>query len=175
MLDRGAEDEQNFGKNRIRWFIEYAPHFSRHLALLSGNNIGDEGAKCLAEALKTNISLNEISFEDNLFDTFISSEFFGHNNIGDDGARAFGEVFKTNKTLTNLNLNGRSLKPFVCLRLLFPGNKIDKHTMGGLNMMEKLYPASGSLNLSDSLNLSSIQNHVHRMCSPINFDRFLAW
>ena len=60
MLDRGAEDEQNFGKNRIRWFIEYAPHFSRHLALLSGNNIGDEGAKCLAEVLKTNKTLERM-------------------------------------------------------------------------------------------------------------------
>ena len=87
---------------------------------------------------------------------------FECNNIENDGARAFEEVFKTNKTLTYLDLNGLSLKPFVCLRLLFLGNEIDEHLMGQLNVMAKLNDTS------DSLDLGGIQSHLHTMCSRIN-------
>ena len=45
------------------------------------NNIGDEGAIAIADALKTNSTLQEISLR--------------KNDIGDEGAIAIAEVLKT--------------------------------------------------------------------------------
>ena len=49
---------------------------------LGGNNIGVEGAKAIAEALKVNESITEL----NLY----------NNNIGDEGAKAIAEALKEN-------------------------------------------------------------------------------
>jgi NLR family CARD domain-containing protein 3 len=49
------------------------------------NEIGDVGAKALAEALKTNATLLILDLL--------------RNNIEDEGAKAFGEGLKTNNTL----------------------------------------------------------------------------
>ena len=57
---------------------------------LRGNNIGDEGAKAIGEALKENTSLTEI---------------FLWNNIGDEGGKAIGEALKVNTSLTMIDLN----------------------------------------------------------------------
>ena len=54
------------------------------------NSIGVEGAKELAEALKTNTTLTEINL--------------GDNSIGGEGAKAIAEALKTNTTLTQINL-----------------------------------------------------------------------
>ena len=54
---------------------------------LSRNNIGDEEAKAIGEALKVNTSLTEISL--------------GQNEIGDEG-NAIGEALKVNTSLTGL-------------------------------------------------------------------------
>jgi len=57
---------------------------------LSGNRIGAEGAKALAEALKGNETLTMLNLE--------------NNNIGEKGAKALAEALKGNETLTMLNL-----------------------------------------------------------------------
>jgi Ran GTPase-activating protein (RanGAP) involved in mRNA processing and transport len=53
---------------------------------LSYNSIGDDGAKALAEALKTNSTLTTLDLQ--------------NNSIGPDGAKALAEALKTNSTVT---------------------------------------------------------------------------
>ena len=57
---------------------------------LSSNNIDDEGAKAIGEALKVNTSLTSIILD--------------NNEIGDEGAKAIGEALKVNTSLTKMDL-----------------------------------------------------------------------
>ena len=57
---------------------------------LNKNNIGDEGAKAIAQVLETN--------------TIFDSLYLNENNIGDEGAKAIARVLKT-ETLITLCLN----------------------------------------------------------------------
>ena len=63
-----------------------------HVDLLGNEKIGDEGVKALAEALKVNETLKELSLE-----------FCG---IGDDGAAALAEALRSNTSLNFLCLQG---------------------------------------------------------------------
>ena len=63
--------------------------------ILWKNNIGDEGAKAIAEALKVN--------------TVLTVLYLGENNIGDDGAKAFAEALKVNAVMTNLLLGDNNI------------------------------------------------------------------
>ena len=54
------------------------------------NNIGDEGAKAIGEALKVNTSLTEINLNG--------------NKIGVEGGKAIGEALKVNTSLTEIDL-----------------------------------------------------------------------
>ena len=58
---------------------------------LRWNNIGAEGAKYVAEALKVNTSLTEIHL--------------GGNNIGAEGAKYVAEALKVNTSLTKIHLS----------------------------------------------------------------------
>jgi hypothetical protein len=62
---------------------------------LSANSIGDEGAKAIAEALKVNAVLTDLAL--------------WINGIGDEGAIAIAEALKVNAVLTKLNLNYNSM------------------------------------------------------------------
>ncbi len=62
---------------------------------LSGQRIGDKGAKALAEVLKVNKSITEINL--------------GENQIGDEGAKALADAFKVNRSLTKINLWGNRI------------------------------------------------------------------
>ena len=53
--------------------------------------MGDEGAKCIAEALKINQSLKQLNLS--------------RNNIGAIGAIALSEALKINQSLKNLDLS----------------------------------------------------------------------
>jgi len=57
---------------------------------LWSNNIGDDGAKAIAEALKVNVVLTELRL--------------GGNTIGNEGAKAIAEALKVNTVVTELNL-----------------------------------------------------------------------
>ena len=57
---------------------------------LFDNNIGNEGAKQLADMLKVNTSIQEM--------------YLGYNNIGDEGAKQLGGALAKNKTLRKLRL-----------------------------------------------------------------------
>ena len=58
------------------------------------NDIGDEGAKAIAEALKVNPVLTTL--------------WLGANSIGADGAKAIAEALKVNPVLTKLDLKYNS-------------------------------------------------------------------
>ena len=71
------------------------------------NRIRDEGGKTIAEALKTNTSLTQLSFfsNENCTGYFVSLFYpFSDNAIGDEGAKAIGESLKVNTSLTELTL-----------------------------------------------------------------------
>ena len=57
---------------------------------LDSNNIGDDGAKDIAEALKTNSTLTSIDLQS--------------NNIGDDGAKDIAEALQINSSITSIKL-----------------------------------------------------------------------
>ena len=90
------------------------------ICVFAGNNIGDEGAKALAEALKVNQGLQDLNLTCRKNDTyyFISASLFPSfhwpsfigNNIGSEGAKALAEALKVNQSLQNLNLNGIQMK-----------------------------------------------------------------
>ena len=62
---------------------------------LFNNNIGDDGAKAIAEALKVNPVLNNLDLR--------------RNSIGVDGAKAIAEALKVNPVLTKLDLEYNNL------------------------------------------------------------------
>ncbi|KOO27154.1 hypothetical protein Ctob_012414 [Chrysochromulina tobinii] len=62
---------------------------------LTGNNIGDEGAVAIAEALKVNAAVTNL--------------FLIYNNIGDEGAIAIAEALKVNAVVTNLHLDANNI------------------------------------------------------------------
>ena len=90
---------------------------------LFDNNIGDDGAKAIAEALKVNPVLNNLD----LFNNSIGMEGakaiaealkvnpgltildLGNNSIGADGAKAIAEALKVNAVLNTLELGDNSI------------------------------------------------------------------
>ena len=81
-------------------------HFLNQTLLL-GNYIGDEGAKAIAETLKTNTSLTELTLNsDEDSDSNDMRTYFNvlDNNIEDEGAKAVAEALKMNTSLTEFTL-----------------------------------------------------------------------
>ena len=78
------------------------------------NEMGDEGARALSEALKVNTTLDTLKLsceqeesEDGRTAEIGSNQYQqAGNKIGDEGARALSEALKTNTTLQSLNLRG---------------------------------------------------------------------
>ena len=62
---------------------------------LSHDNIGDDGAKAIAEALKVNAVLTSVDLR--------------LNSIGDDGAKAIAEALKVNAVLTKLDIQANNM------------------------------------------------------------------
>ena len=76
---------------------------------ITRNKIGPDGARAIAEALKTNTTLTQLNLDvmemnSVSCDLDINSQFPG-NKIGPDGTKTIAEVLKTNTTLTQLNLD----------------------------------------------------------------------
>ena len=86
--------------------------------VLTGNDIGYEGVEFLAEALKTNKTLQNLDLMNNRFGPkgveFLAEALktnkplqtlhLGYNKIGNEGAIAIAEALKINKTLQTLDL-----------------------------------------------------------------------
>ena len=78
----------------------------------TANNIGDEGAGALSEALKTNTTLQSLELggeqegcdDQTIVDVANNQHHQAGNIIGDDGTRALCEALKTNTTLQSLDL-----------------------------------------------------------------------
>jgi len=63
---------------------------------INENNLGDEGAKALAEGLKANKTLKSLDLS--------------LNYIGDEGAKAIAAMLDVNKTLTSLTISGNEIQ-----------------------------------------------------------------
>ena len=87
---------------------------------LNNKHIGDEGAKVLADALRTNTSVERL--------------YLWNTGIGDDGAKALAAVLASNASLKDISLGGNrigdeggkalaaALRTNTTLRLLYLGN-----------------------------------------------------
>ena len=77
--------------------------------LITDNNIGDDAAKLLSDALKTNTTLTSLDLsgeEENMIDKKgRNADWLAGNQIGDEGAKAMSEMLKVNTTLTSLDLS----------------------------------------------------------------------
>ena len=71
------------------------------ILLLDSNQIGDEGAKALAPALKELKSLTALNLRNDLFSILL----LDYNKIGDEGAKALAPALKELKSFTSLDLS----------------------------------------------------------------------
>jgi hypothetical protein len=79
--------------------------FDCFLFALTDSQIGDEGVRALAEALKTNKTVTSIYLGRKKCVCFCSIDIaHAGNQIGFEGATALAETLKTNKTLTLIDL-----------------------------------------------------------------------
>ena len=88
-------------------------HFHQRKHQQAGNNIDDEGARALSEALKKNTTLQSLNLgceqEESEEDGWIADiannqHQQADNEIGEEGARALSEALKKNTTLQSLDL-----------------------------------------------------------------------
>ena len=69
------------------------------------NELGDKGAKAIAEALKTNTTLAELDLGKNINIQQRNANFsLSYNRIGHGGANAIGETLQANTVLVDLSL-----------------------------------------------------------------------
>ena len=68
--------------------------------VISDNNLGDDGAVAIAEALKTNNTLTNLN---------LSSGQYDRIKIGPKGARALASMLEVNAKVTTLDLGGNHL------------------------------------------------------------------
>ncbi|KAF9989650.1 hypothetical protein BGZ75_005491 [Mortierella antarctica] len=94
--------QENTAKEFVRVLEAVGGSFSENLDL-RGNSIGEDGAKALAEALKTNSTLATLDLRG--------------NSMRLNSLLAFLELLKTNITLTTLNLRSSSIRDTLALRV----------------------------------------------------------
>jgi hypothetical protein len=73
------------------------------------NDIGDEGAIKLSEALKENSSLTSLGLYSNRLFFFISISLNTGNDIGVEGVIKLSEALKSNTSVVSLDLSGSIL------------------------------------------------------------------
>ena len=92
---------------------------------LSFNSIGPEGAKAIADVLKTNTTLTKLYLTDNEIgdeggkalaealkvNTTVTKLYLSNNKIGDEGAKALAQALKEKSTVTSINLMGNNIGP----------------------------------------------------------------
>jgi hypothetical protein len=77
----------------------------------TGNNIGAEGAKSIAEALKHNSALQSLILlcTEIIFHHFVTHNGTTGNSIGVEGVKSIAEALKHNTTLQSLDLESTEL------------------------------------------------------------------
>lgn len=73
---------------------------------VGSNNIGDRGAKHIADMLKVNNTLKELRIYGNLY---IHAHVLIANGICNEGAKLLADAFQINTSLTHVNLNCKHL------------------------------------------------------------------
>ena len=87
---------------------------------LAGNSIGVEGAKAIADSLKSGMAVL----------TFL--DLRNNYTIGDDGAKAIAEALKVNPVLTSLDVGHNNLTEQAALGIVRVARQQDKITNLGL-------------------------------------------
>merc|ERR1712087_409244 len=101
---------------------------------LSENNIGSEGAKVLAPAIRVSRSLSSINLSD--------------NNIGSEGAKVLAPAIRDSHSLTQINL---SLNALCGVRV------VDTSILGyGVYEQRGTYTAEGIKAIADAIAMSSL-------------------
>ncbi len=77
-----------------------------HPASIEGNNIGDAGAKALAEMLRKNTTLHTLLYVSLCCFASSHPSSLDNNSIGEVGAVAMAEALHTNTTLRTLGYDG---------------------------------------------------------------------
>ena len=92
---------------------------------LANNNLGPEGAKHIAEALKENTSVTWIFLDNNNLgpegakhiaealkeNTSVTTIYLDNNNLGPEGAKHIAEALKENTSVTSIYLDNNNLGP----------------------------------------------------------------
>lgn len=70
-------------------------------------NIGDDGAKIIADFVKTNTTITNLSIEIIFYITLFLNNIFIkiNNNFGIEGCKAIVDAFKANTTITGVSLH----------------------------------------------------------------------
>jgi len=116
LVSNGSSSTVNGMNTSLRKLLRYP-----HLVSLNlyGNNIDDDGARYIADALKVNHSLEELNLRDNKISAdgakqiayalkvnhSLKSLNLGNNKIGDEGAKQIADALKDNHSLEELNLS----------------------------------------------------------------------
>eukprot|EP00812_Abedinium_dasypus_P001934 NODE_1234_length_1201_cov_315.315009.p1 GENE.NODE_1234_length_1201_cov_315.315009~~NODE_1234_length_1201_cov_315.315009.p1 ORF type:complete len:383 (+),score=118.59 NODE_1234_length_1201_cov_315.315009:124-1149(+) len=111
---------------------------------LRSSNIGDRAAEALAEALKTNKTLERLLLQ--------------VNNIGDDGAKALAEALKSNDTLTRLSLGMNRIGRDGAKALAEALKSNDRLTM--LYLSNNLIGSAGAKALAEALKTNKTLTHL---------------
>jgi hypothetical protein len=115
--------------------------------ILSGNDLGDDGAKVFAEALAVNTGLRVMDLGANEISTPGATELgkaiaankalktldLSYNKVGGGGAAALADGLRTNMTLTTLYLHGNHVGTFGSNALAdaLDANKVEKRYVSG--------------------------------------------
>ncbi|CAF1163317.1 unnamed protein product [Didymodactylos carnosus] len=105
----------------VNEIIEKLRSNDRRTLDIGSNNISAEGAKAIAEALKTNQTLTALDIENNNISAegaiaealktnqTLTALGINSNNISAEGAKAIAEALKTNQTLTTLHMYNNNI------------------------------------------------------------------
>jgi Ran GTPase-activating protein (RanGAP) involved in mRNA processing and transport len=121
---------------------------------LEWNNIGDEGAMCIGEALKTNSFLTSLNLRD--------------NNVGATGAKSIGEALKTNSCLSSLNLGYNRIRDegAKCIGGALKTNSC----LTSLNLEWNNIGDEGVLCIGEALESNSCLTSLNLKCNKIGYE-----
>jgi Ran GTPase-activating protein (RanGAP) involved in mRNA processing and transport len=123
-------------------------HYNAHILEIyfnNNNNIGAEGAKALAGALKLNSALQTINL--------------GCNRIGDEGANAIAEAIKVNSALQKIHL-GRNSIGAEGAKAVAEAIKVNS-TLQEINLDSNCIGAEGAKAVAEAIKVNSMLEKIH--------------